>query len=158
MLASADRVTEPRDQIAALTDELDTARGEQAATREILRIISVMGPGSRLEPVLTQIVATAARLCAAEYALAYVLKEDGRYHTIAANQADAALVRYAVEHPLLPDRGSLIGRTALEERAVHVEDCLKYPANMPFRNSSASGASEPCSACHCYGMKWWWER
>jgi GAF domain-containing protein len=127
MFASADPLTALRDQNAALQSELDQARDEQAATREILRIISAMGPGSRLEPVLTEIVATAARLCAAEYALAYVLKEDGRYHTIAANRADAALVRYAVEHPLLPARGSLIGRAALEKRPVHVEDCLKDP-------------------------------
>ena len=126
-VGAADPVTEPRDRIAALSSELDTARDEQAATRGILRIISTMGPGSRLEPVLTEIVATAARLCAAEYALAYVLKDDGRYHTIAANEADAALVRYAVEHPLLPGRGSLIGRTALEKRAVHVDDCLTDP-------------------------------
>jgi two-component system NtrC family sensor kinase len=126
-MLAADPVIGPRDRIAALSSELDTARDEQAATRGILRIISTMGPGSRLEPVLTEIVATAARLCAAEYALAYVLKDDGRYHTIAANEADAALVRYAVEHPLLPGRGSLIGRTALEKRAVHVDDCLTDP-------------------------------
>ena len=94
-MLAADPVIGPRDRIAALSSELDTARDEQAATRGILRIISTMGPGSRLEPVLTEIVATAARLCAAEYALAYVLKDDGRYHTIAANEADAALVRYA---------------------------------------------------------------
>ena len=68
MLASADPVTALRDQIAALTSELEIARDEQAGTREILRIISVMAPGSRLEPVLTEIVATAARLCGAEYA------------------------------------------------------------------------------------------
>ena len=54
--------------------------------------------------------------------MAYVHKDVGRYHTVAPNRADAAFVRYAVEHPLLPGRGSLIGRTAPEKRAIHVED------------------------------------
>ena len=86
-----------------------------------------MGPGSRVEPVLEAIVATAARLCGAEFALAYVRKEDGLYHTVAANRADAELVRYAVEHPLSPGQGSLIGRATLEGGPVHVEDCLADP-------------------------------
>ncbi|MFL5081665.1 MAG: GAF domain-containing protein, partial [Microvirga sp.] len=86
-----------------------------------------MGPGSRVEPVLEAIVATAARLCGAEFALAYVRKADGLYHTVAANRADAELVRYAVEHPLSPGPGSLIGRATLEGGPVHVEDCLADP-------------------------------
>src|SRR4051812_2713369 len=86
-----------------------------------------MGPGSKAEPVLEAIVATAARLCGAEFALAHLLREDGRYHTVASNKADAALVKYAVEHPMLPSRGSLTGRTAFEGRTIHVEDCLADP-------------------------------
>src|SRR3954453_4432998 len=107
--------------------ELVIAREQQAATGEILHIISRMGPGSKAEPVLEAIVATAARLCGAEFALAHLLKEDGRYHTVASNKADAALVKYAVEHPMLPSRGSLTGRTAFEGRTIHVEDCLADP-------------------------------
>src|SRR3954454_14831677 len=107
--------------------ELVIAREQQAATGEILHIISRMGPGSKAEPVLEAIVATAARLCGAEFALAHLLREDGRYHTVASNKADAALVKYAVEHPMLPSRGSLTGRTAFEGRTIHVEDCLADP-------------------------------
>ena len=106
----------------------ELALAEQlAATGDILRIISTMGSGSRVEPVLEAIVATAARLCGADYGLAYVRKEDGLYHTVAANRADAELVRYAVEHPLSPGRGSLIGRATMEGGPVHVEDCLADP-------------------------------
>ena len=106
----------------------ELALAEQlAATGDILRIVSTMGPGSRVEPVLEAIVATAARLCGAEFALAYVRKADGLYHTVAANRADAELVRYAVEHPLSPGPGSLIGRATLEGGPVHVEDCLADP-------------------------------
>src|SRR3954468_372739 len=104
--------------------ELVIAREQQAATSEILHIISRMDAGSKAEPVLEAIVATAARLCGAEYALAHLLKNDGRYHTVASNNANAALVKYAVEHPMPPGRGSLTSRTALEGRTIHVEDCL----------------------------------
>src|SRR4051794_13000693 len=83
-----------------------------------------MDAGSRAEPVLEAIVATAARLCGAEYALAHLLGNDGRYHTVASNNANAALVKYAVEHPMPPGRGSLTSRTALEGRTIHVDDCL----------------------------------
>src|SRR3954471_12041676 len=107
--------------------ELVIAREQQAATSEILHIISRMDASSKAEPVLEAIVATAARLCGAEFALAHLLREDGRYHTVASNKAEAALVRYAVEHPMLPSRGSLTGRTAFEGRTIHVEDCLADP-------------------------------
>jgi GAF domain-containing protein len=117
---------EPAAESAASARELALAE-QLAATGDILRIVSTMGPGSRVEPVLEAIVATAARLCGAEFALAYVRKEDGLYHTVAANRADAELVRYAVEHPLSPGQGSLIGRATLEGGPVHVEDCLADP-------------------------------
>jgi len=113
--------------VRRLRSELEVAREQQAATSEILHIISQMDAGSKAEPVLEAIVATAARLCGAEYALAHLLKEDGRYHTVASNKADAALVKYAVEHPMLPGRGSLTSRTALDGRTIHVEDCLADP-------------------------------
>src|SRR4051794_34481413 len=86
-----------------------------------------MDAGSRAEPVLEAIVATAARLCGAEYALAFLRKDDGRYYGVASNNAHAALVKYAIEHPLLPGRGSLIGRTTLEGRTIHIKDCLDDP-------------------------------
>jgi GAF domain-containing protein len=122
--ASGER--EPAAASAPSARELSLAE-QLAATGDILRIVSTMGPGSRVEPVLEAIVATAARLCGAEFALAYVRKEDGLYHTVAANRADAELVRYAVEHPLSPGQGSLIGRATLEGGPVHVEDCLADP-------------------------------
>ena len=36
-------------------------------------------------------------------------------------------LKYAVEHPLTPGRGSLVGRTALERKTVHMPDCLADP-------------------------------
>src|SRR5262249_52559007 len=45
----------------------------------------------------------------------------------AANNAEAAFVKYASEHPIPPGRGSLVGRTAIERKTVHLPDCLADP-------------------------------
>ena len=43
---------------------------------------------------------------------------------VANNGADPVFLKYAVEHPLAPERGFLVGRTALERKTVHMPDCL----------------------------------
>jgi len=53
--------------------------------------------------------------------------DGGKYHVAASNNADEAFVRYAAKHPIPPGRGSLIGRTALEGKTVHLPDCLADP-------------------------------
>src|SRR5436309_15734409 len=72
------------------------------------------------------IVRTASCLCKAEFALIYKLR-DGKYHLAATNNTASAFVKYASEHPLSPGRGSLIGRVALEQKTVHLPDCLADP-------------------------------
>ena len=80
-----------------------------------------------LQPVLDTIVQTASRLCDSEYAIIYKLKDDDKYHVAANNGADPVFLKYAIEHPLAPGRGSLVGRTALERKTVHMPDCLADP-------------------------------
>ena len=111
-------------QPANLRRELAEALERQKATSDILNVIN--RSTFELRPVLETIVQTASRLCEAEFALIYRLN-DGKYQLAAASNATAAFVKFAAAHPLEPGRHSLIGRTALERKAVHLPDCLADP-------------------------------
>ena len=109
------------DEVQARTAELQDSLEYQTATSDVLSVIS-RSP-SHVLPVLKAIVQTAGNLCRADLALFYSL-ENGMYHLVAANNPEASLVKYASERPIPLERGSLVGRTALERSTVHVPDCL----------------------------------
>jgi GAF domain-containing protein len=124
----------PGQETKRLKRELSEALERQMATGEILAAINSSTAG--LQPILDMIVRTASRLCGAEYALIYRLR-DGEYHVAAANNATTTFVQYAASHPLAPGRGTLIGRTALEKKAVHLPDCLADPEYAAFEYQRA---------------------
>src|SRR5581483_4762988 len=117
-------IDELKRELYARTAELAAAREQQTATADVLRVIS--GSAFDLQSVFKTIVQTASRLCEAEFALIYELHGE-RYEIVAANNAAEAFVRHAADNPLRPGRGSLIGRTALERKPVHIPDCLADP-------------------------------
>jgi GAF domain-containing protein len=106
------------------TDDLSESLMQQTATSDVLSVIN--RSTFDLQPTLDTIVQTASRLCDAEYALVFRLR-DGLYHLVAANNAEAEFVKYASEHPIAPTRGSLVGRTAIERQPIHLADCLADP-------------------------------
>jgi signal transduction histidine kinase/putative methionine-R-sulfoxide reductase with GAF domain len=112
------------DEVQARTREVQESLEYQTAISDVLGVIS-RSP-NELQPVIDAILQTAARLCQAEYALFWRL-QDGAYHLAGASNADAAFVRHCLEHPLRPGRGSVAGRTALEQKTVHIPDCLADP-------------------------------
>jgi signal transduction histidine kinase len=112
------------DEVQARTREVQESLEYQTAISDVLGVIS-RSP-NELQPVIDAILQTAARLCQAEYALFWRL-QDGAYHLAGASNAPAAFVRHCLEHPLRPGRGSVAGRTALEQKTVHIPDCLADP-------------------------------
>ena len=111
---------ELRQRTADLTEALE----QQTATADVLRVIS--SSPNDIQPVLDAIVRTAAELCEAEYSMLFRLRDE-EYHVACSNNAEAEFVKFFTEHPISVNRGSLVGRTALEHRSVHIEDCLTDP-------------------------------
>ncbi len=111
-------------EVARLTRELKEALEQQSATADVLRMIS--SSPIEVQSVLDVIVRTAAELCASEYSILFRL-QDGKYHVACSNKAEAEFVKFFLKHPISVDRGSLVGRTALERRSVHIRDCLADP-------------------------------
>ena len=90
----------------------------------MLRVIA--SSPTDIEPVLEVIVRTAGELCGSEYAILFRLRDE-KYYMAWSNNADPEWVKYWSEHPISVDQGSVVGRTALERRAVHIPDCLTDP-------------------------------
>src|SRR5258705_4417146 len=107
-----------------LRRELAEALERQKATSDILNAINTST--IELQPILDTIVKPASRLCDAEFANIFKL-QGGKYHLAATNNTATAFVRYVSKHPLSPGRGSLVGRVALEQKTVHLPDCLADP-------------------------------
>lgn len=104
---------------------LTAAWDQQAATSEILRIIS-RSP-TDLAPVAWAIAEHAGRLCACTYAA--VFRFDGELiHWVAARGASAAQEEaLRAVWPRPADRETLVGRTILAGETLHIEDATSDP-------------------------------
>src|SRR6266849_5233806 len=98
---------------------------QQTDTSEILHVIS--SSPADAQPVFEAIVASAARLCDAEFS-AVARFEDGLLHLGALNNMSSEETEaYHSLFPRAPGRHFIIGRAFVDGRPVHVEDVLKDP-------------------------------
>jgi PAS domain S-box-containing protein len=106
------------------TGELARSVDELTATSDVLKIISRSSVD--LITVLDTLVETASRLCCADHATMFRWRDE-LFHMVASHGLTDEGKHFYVTHPIAPDRGTVVGRVALERRPVHVVDVLKDP-------------------------------
>jgi PAS domain S-box-containing protein len=105
-----------------LARRLAEALEQQAATGEILRVIS--NSPSDAQPVFDAIVASASRLCQAEFS-AVARFEDGLLHLAALNNLSPAEAEaFHSLFPRPPLRNFVMGRAFVDGQPVHFDDVL----------------------------------
>jgi signal transduction histidine kinase/DNA-binding response OmpR family regulator len=119
-IENARLLSELRERTTELTESLE----EQTASSEVLKVVSQSG--IELTPVLDELVATAARICSADSGFIFRL-QDGLCRTVASFGKSSEYKDFQVRNPIVPDRGTLAGRTVLTRDTVHIEDASADP-------------------------------
>jgi adenylate cyclase len=118
------KVASNNEQVAELTQELTELRSRQEGVADILRALS--GSGLRLQPILDQIVETAARLCRADSAFLHLA--EGDLLPVRANFGQPEdVVEFERERPDRPGPHSCTGRVAMARKPVHIPDVYADP-------------------------------
>jgi signal transduction histidine kinase/CheY-like chemotaxis protein len=105
-------------------DELAEVYKQLAATSEVLAAIG--RSASDLEGVLETVIESARKLCGADAGQVFLVDRD-RYRFAYGSGMTAEYREFIARTPALLDRGTLVGRAALDRRATQITDVLADP-------------------------------
>ena len=113
------------DEVQARTRDLEASLEQQTATADVLKAIS--RSAFDLETVLESLISTAMRLCNAKQGV--IFRRHGDIYRYAASHMllDPAYRAHEQTAEIKAGRGTLIGRVALENRTVQIEDAWGDP-------------------------------
>ena len=119
-----------------LLNELRESLQQQTATADVLKVIS--RSTFDLQSVLDTLAGSAARLCGAD--IASINQQSGEHYRQVAHYGQSPeFMEFMATHPIPLGRGSIVGRTTLENRVVQIPDVLSDP-EFTFTDAARAGS------------------
>src|SRR5262249_46089672 len=111
-------------EVQTRTPDLSESLNQQTPTADGLTVIS--RSAFDLQAVLDTLLNSAARLCQADHSFIF-LREGDVYRCAAGSGEIPEWIEYLKQQTIQPGRGTVVARTALEGRTVHIPDVLADP-------------------------------